>query len=210
MSGSGAFTVEAGASLSSTFRLFSLLFTKTWTTSFSPLFIETCMLSFFLPAGEGSTSPVSFSFPCRCSCSCSCPWLEGEFLLTRELPSFLFVFLLTTGGMSTSVARSSTRFGALARVVLDLDSWRNLTCSCSCSCSCSCARSEGVLSTCEGAVDALVILRPLLCREGEGSMSTAFAGSVLGPVTCAGAGAGTAGELITDVFRCWVVLVLVD
>ena len=205
MTGEGAFTVEAGASLSSPFRLFSPLFSKTWTTSFSPLFIETWTISFFLLAGEGSTSPVSFSFPCRCSCSCPCPcpWLEGEFLLTWELPSFLFVFLLTTGGMSTSAARSSTRFEALATVVLDLDSGGNLTCSCSC----SCARSEGVLSTCEGAVDALVILCALLCREGEGSMSTAFEGSVSGPGTCARAAAGTAGESIADIFRCGVVLV---
>lgn len=58
-------------------------------------------------------------------------------------------------------------------------------------CSCSCARSEGVSSTCEGTVDALVILCALFCREGEGSASIAFSGSVLG------AGVG-ARELITD------------
>lgn len=113
-----------------------------------------------------------------------------------------------------SATPSSTWPGAFAREVLDLV-WGS-TLGRSRSCATSCARSEGVSSTCEGAVDALVmlcalaLLCALLCREGEeGSASTASSGSRPGTGLRVGAGARVgagpgAGEWTTDVFRCGI------
>ena len=76
-------------------------------------------------------------------------------------------------------------------------------------CPCSCDLSEGVSSTCEGAVDALVMLCALLCREGDGSASTALSGADADAGADAGVGAGVGvgtGEGTADVFRCGILL----